>query len=71
MNKYTTLTFLALLILILALPIYAWLEPTRMAEAQADLRQEFVSDAAVYICRKLRSLPWCSRRRHRANAGAG
>jgi len=47
MNKYTILTFLALLILILALPVYAWLEPTRMAEAQADLRQEFVSDAAV------------------------
>ena len=47
MNRYTTITFLALLLLILALPIYAWLEPTRMAEAQADLRQEFVSDAAV------------------------
>ncbi len=47
MNKYTIITFLALLILILALPVYAWLEPTRMAEAQADLRQEFVSDAAV------------------------
>jgi len=47
MNRYTTIIFLALLLLILALPIYAWLEPTRMAEAQADLRQEFVSDAAV------------------------
>lgn len=47
MNKYTTITFLALLILILMLPIYAWLEPARMAKAQTDLRQEFVSDAAV------------------------
>ncbi len=48
MNRYTLLTFFALLILILALPLYAWFEPTRMANAQADLRQEFVSDAAVY-----------------------
>jgi mono/diheme cytochrome c family protein len=47
MNRYTTLTFLALLILILILPIYAWLEPARMVQAQTDLRQEFVSDAAV------------------------
>lgn len=47
MNKYTAVTLLALLILVLALPIYAWLEPTRMAEAQADLRRQFVSDAAV------------------------
>jgi mono/diheme cytochrome c family protein len=47
MNRYAILTFLALLILILILPIYAWLEPVRMANAQTDLRQEFVSDAAV------------------------
>jgi mono/diheme cytochrome c family protein len=47
MNRYTILTFFALLILILALPIYAWLEPARMVAAQTDLRQEFVSDAAV------------------------
>ena len=48
MNKYTVITFLALLILILVLPLYAWLEPTRMAEAQAELRQDFVANAAVY-----------------------
>ncbi len=48
MNRYTLLTFIALLILILALPVYAWLEPARMAQAQADLRQESVSNAAVY-----------------------
>ena len=29
------------------IPLYARSEPARMEQAQADLRQEFVSDAAV------------------------
>ncbi|MBP6471958.1 MAG: c-type cytochrome [Chloroflexi bacterium] len=47
MNYNKLISFLALLVLIVALPVYAWQEPTRMDAAQADLRQEFVSDAAV------------------------
>lgn len=47
MNRYAMISLLALLILVLALPIYAWLEPDRLKDAQAGLRQEFVSDAAV------------------------
>ena len=47
MNTYKLISLLALLILILVVPAYAWLEPTRMDQAQANLRQEFVSDAAV------------------------
>lgn len=47
MNKYTFTTVLALLLLVLILPVYAYLEPFRMEQAQSDLRKEFVSDAAV------------------------
>ena len=47
MNTNKLISLLALLILILVLPAYAWLEPERMEQSQADLRQEFVSDAAV------------------------
>jgi mono/diheme cytochrome c family protein len=47
MNKNKLISLLALAILILVVPAYAWLEPTRMDQAQANLRQEFVSDAAV------------------------
>ena len=47
MNRYKTMSLLALTILVLALPIYTLTEPKRMAQAQTDLRQEFVSDAAV------------------------
>ncbi len=47
MNKYTFTTVLTLLLLVLILPVYAYLEPFRMAQDQADLRQEFVADAAV------------------------
>ena len=47
MNTNKLVSFIALLILIVALPVYAWQEPARMDQAQADLRQEFVSDAAV------------------------
>ena len=47
MNANKLVSLLALLILILVLPAYAWLEPVRMEQTQADLRQEYVSDAAV------------------------
>ena len=47
MNRYKVAGFLALLLLVIALPIYTLIEPRRMVQAQADLRQEFVSDAAV------------------------
>lgn len=47
MNKYNLITTIALLILVIAIPAYAIMEPDRMEQAQADLRQEFVSDAAV------------------------
>jgi mono/diheme cytochrome c family protein len=47
MNKYLVISFVALLILVAALPVYALLEPARMAWAQYELRQQFVSDAAV------------------------
>jgi mono/diheme cytochrome c family protein len=47
MNRYTILSSLALLLIALALPVYTWFEPERMAQAQADLRQDLVNDAAV------------------------
>lgn len=47
MNRYTATSLLALLLLVIVLPLYAWLEPDRMTGAQADLRQQFVSEAAV------------------------
>ena len=47
MNKYNLITTIALLLLVIGVPVYAVLEPTRMEQSQADLRQEFVSDAAV------------------------
>lgn len=47
MNKFNLISFIGLLGLVAALPLYAWLEPARMETAQAALRQEYVSDAAV------------------------
>lgn len=47
MNKYNLITTIALLILVIVIPVYAIMEPERMDQAQVDLRQEFVSDAAV------------------------
>ncbi len=47
MNKYVLTGALALLILVIALPVYGYLEPTRMARSQEELRQQYVSDAAV------------------------
>ncbi|MEZ4642833.1 MAG: c-type cytochrome [Chloroflexota bacterium] len=36
-----------MLLIVVVLPLYAWQEPLRMEAAQSDLRQTFVSDAAV------------------------
>ncbi len=47
MNANKLVSLLALLILIIVIPAYAWLEPERLEQSQVDLRQEFVSDAAV------------------------
>ncbi len=47
MNRYTLTTFIALAVLVIVVPVYGFLEPQRMESAQAELRQQFVSDAAV------------------------
>ena len=47
MNRYIIISIFALLVLVVVLPAYALLEPRRMVQAQVNLRQEFVSDAAV------------------------
>lgn len=47
MNKNTLISLLALLTIVVVLPIYTWQEPLRMEQAQIDLRQTFVNDAAV------------------------
>ncbi len=50
MNKYLLITFIALLTLVVAIPLYWIAEPVRLEISQADLRQEFVSDAApLYV----------------------
>ncbi len=46
-TKYTLTVFIGLLILVVALPVYALQEPQRMENAQQDLRQRFVADGAV------------------------
>lgn len=46
-TKYTLIVFIGLLILVVALPIYALQEPQRMESAQQDLRQRFVAEGAV------------------------
>ena len=47
MNRYIIISIFALLVLVVVLPVYTLLEPDRLAQAQVNLRQEFVSDAAV------------------------
>ena len=47
MNKTIVISLLALIILVIVLPVYALREPERIAQAQLDLRQEFVVDAAA------------------------
>ena len=45
--KHTLIIFLGLLILVVALPLYAWMEPARMEQAQQALRETYVADAAL------------------------
>ena len=47
MNKYLLTTVIALAALVIAIPVYGFLEPSRMEAAQEKLRQEFVSESAV------------------------
>lgn len=47
MNRYTLLTFISLLILVIALPVYGWYQPYLMGKAEYELRQQFVAEAAV------------------------
>lgn len=47
MNGYKVISLLSLLVLVVGLPLYVMMEPARMERAQLNLRQEFVSDAAV------------------------
>jgi mono/diheme cytochrome c family protein len=50
MNRYYTVSLVALLVLVIALPIYALLEPQRMAAAQGQLQARFTADgAAMYV----------------------
>lgn len=50
MKKYNAIGLVALLVLVAVFPIYAYLEPGRMGEAQAVLRQAFVAEgAAIYV----------------------
>ncbi len=47
MNRYYTVSLVALLVLVLALPIYALLEPVRLASAQGQLQARFTADGAT------------------------
>ncbi|MBK8986867.1 MAG: c-type cytochrome [Chloroflexi bacterium] len=47
MNRNTIVTLLAMLLIVVALPVYGWLEPQRMEAAQETLRQTSIADAAV------------------------
>ena len=47
MNRYGLPGLLALVILVVAIPIYALLEPTRLDLAQQDLRQQFVAEGTL------------------------
>ena len=47
LNRYKVISALALLLLVVALPLYARSEPERMGRAQTQLRQQFVSDGTV------------------------
>jgi cytochrome c553 len=50
MNRYDLIGIAALVIVVVALPVYAVLEPSRMGQAQGDLREQFLSDgAAAYV----------------------
>jgi len=46
MNRYYTVSLIALLVLVIALPVYAWLEPARLASAQSQWQARFTADGA-------------------------
>lgn len=47
MNKYDLIALNALLLLIIALPLYALREPERMRQAETKLRQQYLTDGAL------------------------
>jgi mono/diheme cytochrome c family protein len=50
MNKYSLVGLIALLIVVVALPIYGLLEPARMDAARHGLERQYVADgAAIYV----------------------
>ncbi|NOX61222.1 MAG: cytochrome c [Chloroflexi bacterium] len=49
-SRYMLITLAGLLILVIALPLYAWMEPARMEKAQQALREANAIDAAlIYV----------------------
>jgi hypothetical protein len=46
MNKYTVISFVALLVVVAALPVYALFEAGRMDEAQVALSERYVAEGA-------------------------
>lgn len=50
MNRYYILTLVALLVLVAALPVYAWLEPARLNTAGSAQEKHFVAEGvATYV----------------------
>jgi mono/diheme cytochrome c family protein len=50
MTKYNLIGLLSLLVLVAALPVYAFFETARMEEAKVALRQQYLADgAAMYV----------------------
>jgi mono/diheme cytochrome c family protein len=47
MNRYTLIAVAALVVLIVALPVYAWREPVRLQESRIQVQQDFLADGAV------------------------
>ena len=47
MNKYYAIGMVALLVVVAALPVYAYLEPYRLTAAQDSLRRQFVAEGAT------------------------
>jgi mono/diheme cytochrome c family protein len=49
-NRYDFISLTALLVLVIALPLYAINEPQRLEQAKTHLRQQFIADAsAMYL----------------------
>jgi mono/diheme cytochrome c family protein len=47
MNRYSLISLFALLAFVIALPVYAWMEPGRLQQSQASLRQAYLEEGAV------------------------